>query len=159
MVGWEEIAQGNIDDNVITQHWNNEKYAQMAVQKGSVLIMSPAKKTYLDMQYDSASRLGLHWAAYIEVDSAYNWDPTTFSHGIERENILGVEAPLWSETIANMDDIEYLLFPRLPGYAEIGWTKKARSWDEYKIRLGKQAARFKAWDIDYYKSPKVTWVE
>ncbi|HEY5823729.1 MAG TPA: beta-N-acetylhexosaminidase [Cyclobacteriaceae bacterium] len=159
MVGWEEIAQGNIDDNVITQHWNNEKYAQMAVQKGSILIMSPAKKTYLDMQYDSTSRIGLHWAAYIEVDSAYNWDPTTFSHGIERENILGVEAPLWSETVADMNDIEYLVFPRLPGYAEIGWTKKTRTWDEYKIRLGKHAKRFKALDIDYYKSPKVMWVE
>jgi hexosaminidase len=159
MVGWEEIAQGNIDDNVITQYWNNEKYALTAVEKGSKLIMSPAKKAYLDMQYDSTSKLGLHWAAYIDVDSAYNWDPLTFSHGINKENILGVEAPLWSETIANMNDIEYLLFPRLPGYAEIGWTKKDRSWEEYKIRLGKHAARMKALDIDYYKSPKVNWVE
>ena len=160
MVGWEEVAQGNIDDNVITQHWNNEKYAQMAVQKGSILIMSPAKKTYLDMQYDSTSRIGLHWAAYIEVDSAYNWDPTTFSHGIEKENILGIEAPLWSETVTDMNDIEYLTFPRLPGYAEIGWTKnKTRTWEEYKIRLAKHAKRFKALDIDYYKSPKVAWIE
>lgn len=159
MVGWEEIAQGNIDDNVITQHWNNEKYAQMAVEKGSILIMSPAKKTYLDMQYDSSSRIGLHWAAYIEVDTAYSWDPTTFSHGIERENILGVEAPLWSETVTDMNDIEYLMFPRLPGYAEIGWTKRNRSWDEYKVRLGNHAKRFKALDIDYYPSKKVVWID
>jgi hexosaminidase len=160
MIGWEEIAQGNIDDNVVVQYWNKEKHALDAVQKGAMLIMSPAKKAYLDMQYDSTSRLGLHWAAYIEVDSAYNWDPLTYSHGINRENILGVEAPLWSETTANMDDIEYLAFPRLPGYAELGWSSgETKSWDEYKVRLGKHAPRFKAWDIDFYKSPKVPWVE
>jgi len=159
MVGWEEVAQGNVDDNVIVQHWSKEKYALEAVQKGSLLIMSPASKAYLDMQYDSTSRIGLHWAAYIEVDSAYNWDPITFSHGINRENILGVEAPLWTETVENMNDIEYLVFPRLPGYAEQGWSTGEKSWEEYKVRLGKHAPRFKAWDIDYYKSAKVPWVE
>ncbi len=53
--------------------------------------MSPAKKTYLDMQYDSTSKLGLHWAAYIEVDAAYDWDPLTSVSGIEKNQILGIE--------------------------------------------------------------------
>ncbi|MBL0739839.1 beta-N-acetylhexosaminidase [Chryseolinea lacunae] len=159
MVGWEEIAQGNIDNNVIVQHWNKEQHALSAIDKGSKLIMSPATKAYLDMQYDSTSRIGLHWAAYIDVDSAYSWDPITYSHGIDQEDILGVEAPLWTETVANMNDIEYLVFPRLPGYAELGWSTGTKSWEEYKVRLGKHAARFKALDIDYYKSAKVPWVE
>ena len=47
-----------------------------------------------------------------------NWIPW-----LTKENILGVEAPLWSETVTNINEIEYLVFPRLPGYAEIGWTK------------------------------------
>jgi len=57
-----------------------------------------------------------------------------------------------------MDDIEYMVFPRLPGYAEIGWTPSVlRSWDEYKVRLGKQGERFKAMDINYYPSTLVPW--
>ena len=120
--------------------------------------MSPAAKAYLDMQYDSTTRLGLHWAGYIEVDSAYMWDPATLVPGIGRENVLGIEAPLWTETITNMDDMEYMVFPRLPGYAEIGWTPDSlRSWDEYKVRLGEQGARFKALGIDYYPSKLVNW--
>jgi hexosaminidase len=158
MIGWEEITQGDIDSTVISQHWHSEKYAKEAADKGAKLIFSPSKKVYLDMQYDSNSRLGLHWAAYIEVDSSYMWDPATRVPGIDREAILGVEAPLWSETIATMDDIEYLLFPRLPGIAEIGWTKAAnRNWDEYKVRLASHAPRWKAMGIDYYESPKVDW--
>ncbi|MBK5279896.1 MAG: beta-N-acetylhexosaminidase [Bacteroidia bacterium] len=160
MVGWEEIAQGEIDSNAIVQHWSSPKYALMAAEKGSKIIMSPAKKAYLDMQYDSTSRIGLHWAAYIEVDSAYNWDPAIRVDGIPQEIILGVEAPLWSETVTNMDDIEYLAFPRLPGYAEIGWSSsQGRTWDEYKVRLGKHGERMRALNIDFYRSKLVPWVE
>lgn len=158
MIGWEEIAQADLDSTIIVQHWHSEEHAKNAADKGAKLIFSPSKKVYLDMQYDSTSRLGLHWAAYIEVDSSYMWDPATRVPGIEREDILGVEAPLWSETIATMDDIEYLLFPRLPGVAEIGWTaSKERNWDDYKIRLANHAAKWKAMGIDYYESPKVDW--
>jgi hexosaminidase len=158
MIGWEEIAQADLDSTIISQHWHSEKYAKEAADQGAKLIFSPSKKVYLDMQYDSTSRLGLHWAAYIEVDSSYMWDPATRVPGIEREAILGVEAPLWSETISTMDDIEYLLFPRMPGVAEIGWTKSSdRNWDEYKVRLANHASKWQAMGIDYYRSPKVDW--
>jgi hexosaminidase len=54
--------------------------------------------------------------------------------------------------------MEYMVFPRLPGYAEIGWTPSSgRSWNEYKVRLGKQAGRFKSMGIDYYQSVRVPW--
>lgn len=160
MIGWEEIAQANIDSNAIAQHWASEDHAKEAAAKGAKIIMSPSKRVYLDMQYDSLSRIGYNWAAYIEVDDAYNWDPATRVPGINNDQILGVEAPLWGETLQNMTDIEYLLFPRLPGIAEIGWTPAAdRSWDEYKVRLGQHGPRMKALGIDFYPSAKVPWVE
>ncbi|PZR40689.1 MAG: beta-N-acetylhexosaminidase [Azospira oryzae] len=160
MIGWEEIAQGNIDSTTIAQYWHSDKYAQMASAKGAKLIMSPSVKVYLDMKYDSLTKLGLNWAAYIEVDDSYNWTPQTLSPELEQKNILGIETPLWSETIQTMDDIEFLLFPRLPGIAEVAWSPSAgRSWDAYKVRLGNQAKRFKAMDINYYRSTKVPWVD
>jgi hexosaminidase len=109
------------------------------------------------MQYDSTTTLGLHWAAYIEVDDGYNWDPANYIEGVSRENIIGVESPLWTEPVTNLDELEYMVFPRLLGYAEIGWTSGERSWDEYKNRLGNQAERFKALDINYYASKLVPW--
>lgn len=159
MIGWEETAQASLNDSSIAQFWTNPEYAKLAVSNGIKLIMSPAPKTYLDMKYDSTTKLGQNWAAYIEVDSAYQWDPATLVPGISKQNIIGVEAPLWTETVTNMDEIEYLVFPRLPGYAEIGWSApSAREWEKYKVRLGKQAARFDALGIDYYPSKKISWV-
>jgi hexosaminidase len=158
VIGWDELAKADLLPNSVVQFWADSDNSLLAVSKGAKVIMSPAKKVYLDMQYDSTTRLGLHWAAYIEVDSAYDWDPSSYVPGIFTQNILGVEAPLWTETIQTMDDIEYMAFPRLPGIAEIGWTpSSARKWDEYKYRLAVHARRFRALGIDFYPSAKVKW--
>jgi hexosaminidase len=160
MIGWDETSQAVLKPNAVAQYWANAVFAKAAAAQGAKIIMSPAKKVYLDMSYDSTTKLGLHWAAYIEVDSAYIWDPATRAPGITRENILGIEAPLWTETITNMDEIEFMVFPRIIGHAEIGWSPaEGRNWDEYKIRLGKQAPLLNALDINFYKSRLVPWVE
>jgi hexosaminidase len=158
MIGWDETTLSALKPSTVAQYWSKAENATRGVSKGVKLIMSPAAKAYLDMKYHPKTQLGLHWAGYIEVDTGYKWDPATLVPGIAKENILGIECPLWSETITNIKEIEYLLFPRLPGYAEIGWTDaKSRNWEEYKIRLGRQAERFKVMDINYYPSAKVPW--
>lgn len=158
MIGWDEVAQADLDEQSVVQLWNSPDFARMAVSKGSKVIMSPAKRAYLDMQYDSTTQWGLHWAAYIEVDDGYNWDPELFAKGVDKESILGVESPLWSETVTNMDEIEYMIFPRLPGYSEIGWSGNDRNWEEYKTRLARLDARLEAMEINYYRSARV-WGE
>jgi hexosaminidase len=160
MIGWDEVRHAKLKPTSVAQFWADAENALGAIEQNAMVIMSPAKKAYLDMQYDSITPLGLHWAAYIEVDEGYNWDPVNYVDGIKREHILGVEAPLWSETVKTMDDIEYMVFPRLPGYAEIGWTSgELRNWDDYKVRLAGQKERFKALKINYYPSVKVPWAE
>lgn len=157
-IGWDEIAQATLLPGTIAQHWADTANPVKAVAQGADVIMSPAKRIYMDMQYDSTTKLGLHWAAYIEVDQAYNWDPAQLVPGIPSQKIKGIVAPLWTETIVTMKDIEYMVFPRLTGYAEIGWSpQQGRGWDEYKNRLVQHAAFYKAWGINYYASPTVPW--
>ena len=159
-IGWDEIALGKLRPGVIPQYWSSAVNANKAVEQGAKLLMSPSSRAYIDMKYDSLTRIGYTWAGLIEVDKAYNWDPATLEKGIGKENIIGIEAALWAETITTMKDIEYLAFPRLPGLAEVGWTEaSARNWEEYKIRLGNHAKRFRILDIGYYPSKLVPWVE
>lgn len=160
VIGWDEIANADLGVNTVVQYWAEVDNTLKGIEKGAKVIMSPAKRTYIDMQYDSTTNLGQHWAGYVEVDSAYAWDPATMVQGINRENILGVESPLWTETIDNMNDLEYMVFPRLAGHAEIGWTPaNQRKWSKYKVRLGNFAPRFKVMDINFYRSPLVPWKE
>jgi len=158
VIGWDEIALSTLKPNTFVQFWAKADNALKGVKQGAKVIMSPSVHAYMDNQYDSTTRIGLHWAGYLEVDKAYNWNPATLVPGVGKENILGVEAPMWSETVTNMEDIEYMVFPRLPGYAEIGWSAPSEhNWDEYKVRLGQQGERFKALKIDYYPSKLVPW--
>ena len=39
--------------------------------------------------------------------------------------VLGLEAPLWTETVHTIKDIEYMVFPRLIGIAELAWVTSA----------------------------------
>ncbi|AEE53806.1 beta-N-acetylhexosaminidase [Haliscomenobacter hydrossis] len=160
VIGWDEIALGTLKKGAFVQHWADVDNAVNAVKQGSKVLMSPARKAYMDMQYDSTTKWGLHWAAYIEVDSAYIWDPATLAPGVTQKDVLGIEAPLWSETVDQIDEVEYMVFPRLPGYAEIGWSAaSARNWGEYKKRLGAHGPRFTAMGINYYPSKLVEWKE
>ena len=104
-MGWDEVATAKLLPGNVAQFWAKEENAILAKNQGNKVLLSPAKKAYLDMQYDSLSRIGLHWAAYIELDSAYLWDPATYVKGLAKADILGVEAPLWSETVTNREDI------------------------------------------------------
>ena len=157
-MGWDEVATAKLLPGNVAQFWAKEENAMLAKNQGNKVLLSPAKKTYLDMQYDSLSRIGLHWAAYIELDSAYLWDPAMYVKGLAKEDILGVEAPLWSETVTDRADINYLAFPRLAALAEVAWTKKEqRSWEGFSSRVPIQGDRWTIQGVDFYKSPKVTW--
>lgn len=159
MIGWDEVVHADIDENVILQYWNKKENAQEAAEKGMKVILSPAKKAYLDMKYDEESEYGLSWAAFITVKDGYNWDPATYAE-IPAENILGLEAPLWSETISNLDEMSYLAFPRIIGYAELGWSEKEnRNWDNYKARLANQAPYLRKEGIKFYPSKLIEWKE
>ncbi|MCI0523264.1 MAG: beta-N-acetylhexosaminidase [Bacteroidales bacterium] len=160
VLGWDEIATTRLAEGSVAQFWAKASNAQKAVEQGAKVLFSPAIKTYLDMQYDTTTKLGLHWAAYIEVDDAYDWDPATLVDGVGKDNILGVEAPLWTETITNIDELEYMVFPRLAGIAEIGWTPALkRDWVDYRERLAKHGERLKIMGVDFYQSDRVPWPE
>ena len=141
--------------NTLAQQWKSDS-ALAALQYGAKLIMSPAKKVYLDMKYTPTTELGLTWAAIIEVRDAYDWDPASYMIGVTEANIVGVEAPLWSETVRNISAAQYLVMPRLPAVAEIGWTPQAgRSWDSFRVRLASHAPRWNYLGVNYYRSPQI----
>lgn len=156
VLGWDDISAANLEPDAVVQHWAKKENALKAVVQNAKVLMTPATKTYLDMQYDSTTPLGLHWAAYIELDSAYIWDPATMIEGITESQIIGIEAPLWTETVTNLNEIEYMAFPRLIGHAEIGWSPQTgRKWAEYKVRLAKHEERLTEMGINFYKSELV----
>ncbi len=156
MVGWEEIGQAELEPTSIAQHWA-PGHAAAAVAQGAKVILSPAPRVYLDMKYDEDTALGLNWAGYVSVRAAYDWEPATLLEGVGEDDILGVEAALWAETLTTIDDIEYMLFPRLPGVAEVAWSAAGRDWDGYRVRLAAHGVRLEAMGVNFFRSAEIGW--
>ncbi|NUM48793.1 MAG: beta-N-acetylhexosaminidase [Anaerolineales bacterium] len=157
MIGWEEVTRAELNDETIAQLWTN-KHDQHIIGRGGPVILSPAFKTYLDMKYTATTTLGLRWAGLIEVADAYAWEPNDLLPDFPSAKILGIEAPLWSETLEDIKDIEFMAFPRLPGYAEIGWSpQEGRAWDEYRLRLAAHGPRWQVMNLNFYRSSQIPW--
>ncbi len=156
LIGWADIAPARLSPTTIVQHWAKDSLA-LHVARGGKVIASPGSKTYLDMKYDNATTLGLSWAGRIEVKDVYDWDPTLVT-GATPESLLGVEAPLWSETVTKIADAEFLAFPRLAAIAEIGWSaRNARAWEDFRLRLAAHGPRLQALGVNFYRSPQIPW--
>ncbi|MFF2845615.1 beta-N-acetylhexosaminidase [Streptomyces sp. NPDC058001] len=165
VMGWHQLTGATPAEGAVAQYWGYDatgaaerKQVADAAKNGTKLVLSPADRSYLDMKYTKDTPLGLSWAGLVEVKRSYDWDPGTYLAGAPAESILGVEAPLWSETLVTSADIDVMAFPRLPGIAELGWSPAAtHDWDTYKVRLAAQAPRWDALGIGYYRSPQVPW--
>jgi hexosaminidase len=157
LVGWEEAARVPLARGSVVQHWHDPALARRAVAQGARVIMSPATKAYLDMKYAPDTTLGLEWAGTTSVRDAYSWDPVAQA-GLAEEDVLGVEAPLWTETTATTADLDFLAFPRLVGHAEIAWSPgSGRGWAEYRRRLAAQGPRLRALGVRFYEAPGIPW--
>ena len=157
MVGWEEISQIQLAPDTVAQQWFSDGATRAAAQ-GAQVIVSPASRIYLDMKYHERSPLGLNWAGNVSVEHSYDWNPAEASPGVGEDDILGVEAPLWTETIRTFDDLAFMVFPRLLSLAEIGWTPQdQREWADYRTRLAAHGPRLDALDLHFYRASEVDW--
>ncbi len=156
MIGWADIGRAVLDPPFLAQHWLLLEDAIAARDQGAQIIASPARWAYLDMKYDESTPIGLSWAGFIDVRVAYEWDPVL--EGLIEADVIGLEAPLWTETVDEVTDIDFMMFPRLLGYAELGWSPRdARNWEEYRARLAQHGPRLEAGGVAFFRSPLIDW--
>ena len=161
-IGWHQILGSNPPTETVAQYWYPGREAPevaQATQEGHEIIASPASRAYLDMKYNEDTELGLDWAGITSVKDSYEWDPGSFVEGVDESAVMGPETALWSETLETLADIEFMLFPRFPAIAELGWSPdtKTDDWSQFRERLAAQGPRWDIQGVNYYKSPQVPW--
>jgi hexosaminidase len=180
VMGWADIAgKGtNPPAGSIAEYWQpaggtspGSITGREAVAKHMKIVMAPANHTYLDQKYIVAARssvppaLGMNWACPrgCDVSSAYNWNPGGFVRGVTDRNVIGVEGAMWGETVANLANADYMVFPRLLALAEIAWSPSARrtstspAYHDFLRRLGGQGTRLQVAGLNFYPSTQVPW--
>ncbi|MEU4016636.1 family 20 glycosylhydrolase [Microbacterium sp. NPDC028030] len=166
-IAWHEMGSAaGIAEGTVGQYWGmttpagaHAAEAAHFVERGGALIMSAANVTYLDMKYTEDFPLGLTWAAVIDVRSAYEWEPTAVLD-VPESAILGIEAPLWSETTRTLDEVEQLVFPRAAAQAEVAWSPREapdRVWESFRVRVGSLAPLWKAEGVKFHPADEIPW--
>ncbi|UVS77515.1 beta-N-acetylhexosaminidase [Actinokineospora sp. UTMC 2448] len=167
-MGWTEYAEAGLAqgpgywDGSVVQYWiGSGDWVRDFVAKGGKAVVSKADGAYLDQKYGPTTPIGLSWACRTDCDfpKYYNWDPTTtVSGGIPEDAVLGVEGPLWSETIRGGDQAQFLALPRAASILETGWTPAARKdVTGFTARLARLGARFAVSGVNFYESPAAAW--
>jgi hexosaminidase len=181
VMGWADIAGPGTDikSPAVAEYWNPASGSQPgtitgteAVTKGMQVVMAPANHTYLDQKYAAGSAgnvpptLGLSWACNsgCDVDQFYNWDPGSYVTGVTDRNVTGVEGAIWGETVVNLSNVDYMVFPRLPALAEVAWSPRtdrsstsSPAYQDFVGRLAAQGGRFLAGGQNFYPSAEVPW--
>jgi hexosaminidase len=129
------------------QYWiRNKKGVIKALKQGQAVVNSAYLDTYLDHTY-----------SLTPLRRAYRFEP--IFPGIDEvaaKNILGLEAPMWTEWVPSSARLDYQTFPRLIAFAEVGWTHKdQRDYADFRTRLVDFNRRLDWLDVLY--APEEDW--
>ncbi|MEJ2884706.1 family 20 glycosylhydrolase [Pedobacter sp. GR22-6] len=172
------LDQRAVPQNFHTDVWNNlsgnEDLAYQLANAGYKVVLTNVTNMYLDLAYNkSYFEPGQYWGGYVDVDKPFSFipfdyyknqkedsqgDPLPENHydGKEklsdagRANIIGLQAPLWSEIITGTEQFEYLLLPKVLGLAERSWAADPDWAKEQDSAKSKQLYE-KAWSDFVYQ--------
>ena len=139
-------------DDILLFVWKNDwgggrqdmiyKYANL----GYKTVMSNSSAFYFDMVDDKdLDNVGLSWSGYADYKDMWTvdvFDIFNDSYGVKknniskeyiesseklkstnRDNIIGIQSQIWSETIRNEDILDYMFMPNIIVFSQKAWSK------------------------------------
>ncbi|MDQ8003571.1 MAG: family 20 glycosylhydrolase [Pedobacter sp.] len=171
------------NENFHTDVWNNlkgnEDLAYKLANAGYKVVLTNVSNMYLDLAYNKDyNEIGQYWGGYVDVDKPFSFVPfdyysnqaedqygnplpKNYYSGMDKlnenakANIVGLQAPLWSEVLHSKERFEYLFLPKIIGLAERAWEKEPK-WStisQSNDDLRKQLYNY-SWSTFIYKMSK-----
>ncbi len=155
LLAWDEVAEADLPaDKTILFWWRQEHPAQLqkALNKGYSVVLCPRLPLYFDFVQDSTHTEGRKWSkGFNSLENVYAFSAKALPviTSANQQQVLGIQANLWTETIPNEQRIDYMLFPRIAALAETAWTSK-KDYPGFKDRLVKHLSLYKQAGIQFY---------
>lgn len=135
-IAWNEAISNDLDERIVIQHWipdNGRSLEQL--KNGRPMILSRLQRVYLDYAYSTTT-----------LKACYT--PPPFSEefkGNLPNNMMGIEAPLWTEWVDTPERLYWQLLPRLTAVAECAWSQPDKlDWESFLRRLKKFTLKLNA---------------
>ncbi len=140
-VGWNEILESseNLDKSIIPQWWILKDDSRKELQwlaDGNKMLLSSIDYCYTNLPY-----------CLIPLEKTYGYGAA--SMGIEDDsNVLGIEAPLWTEHFLTFEHVAMNIFVRLAAVSEAAWTaQELKSYPDFEARIEQMRPYFDSLDI------------
>ncbi len=161
-------------DDILLFVWNSDwgggrqdmiyKYANL----GYKTVMSNSSAFYFDMVDDKdLDNVGLSWSGYADYKDMWTvdvFDIFNDSYGVKknniskeyidssekikysnRDNIIGIQSQIWSETIRNEDILDYMFMPNIIVFSQKAWSKDPK-WMSIKDQSERELTLDDEWN-------------
>ncbi|MBQ3982678.1 MAG: family 20 glycosylhydrolase [Bacteroidales bacterium] len=146
IIGWDEIL---ICNNLSSEAAIMATMGDSTIHRGTIrgLGVINANAEYCDLdsyQADTAFHL-MAFPQYLPLSKCYQFDPMPKSLTSDLQPYCwGGEAVLWTGYIANYEQAEYFLLPRLCALAECFWSlPENKSWSHFQTKIEHQKKRMR----------------
>ena len=132
---WNDVLAGGwLPDYFIVQQWlNHEDRTAEWMTRGGRVICSDTQCWYFDYPYGT-----------IDIHHIWKYPRIPdYAKGCEHQ-LLGLEAPLWTERITNLERAAFMLFPRLAALGLKAAGRDADTWETQKNRIREIQAKIEA---------------
>ena len=180
-----KLKEERFNYGVIPYSWNNtwrggrEDMIYKLANAGFKTVMSNSSAFYFDMANDNdMDAFGLSWSGYVDYFDTWAIDPQDIfansvlnkKHNIQtdyiskttklkpskRDNLIGIQSQLWTDTVTNDTILDQMLIPNLIVFAERAWAKQPnwisntpakqeqkmmKDWNRFLNLLGKRTLR------------------
>jgi hexosaminidase len=150
--------------------WDQEDVGYKLANAGYKIVLGNVTNLYFDLAYEkSPEEPGFYWGAFVDTKKAYEFNPYNIfndakedRYGIPlkleklskkvrltekgKENILGIQAQLWSETIKGQQQLEYMAFPKILALAERAWAKEPL-WSSISNDSERNKRMYEDWNV------------
>ncbi len=141
-LAWDEILKNGTLPEITVQNWSptGERRLIRSIKEGQKCIISNVSKYYLDYPFH-----------IFPLKSTYNFDPELKGLSkLDARNIIGVEAPLWTEAVDTEKRLHWQMFPRLAAVSESAWTlNENKNFERFLFRLEGLEKRYDALGVTY----------
>lgn len=151
-IGWNEILKSgtlNGAESAVVQFWSeelikptDEPYVMRELPKGFPFIFSSNPAMYFDYPY------GL-----VTFKATYQYEPNvTKDYRIPPQQVKGLEAALWTETVTSVEELQRRIFPRLLALSEASWCADRQDYEDFLARVKAYEKTLKAYGIAFTPS-------
>lgn len=141
MLGWDEIINTGVSPEKTSIMWWRHDKPEVLTQildSGFEVILCPRIPCYFDFVQDDTHKIGRRWGGnYNTLERVYNFTDSISSLIKDHpQQILGMQANLWTERVKDKQRLDFMIFPRLPGIAENAWSApEQKSYDYFIERI------------------------